>query len=246
MTRALLAPLFVLAFVAYSAEPVLVGHWKLDEKEGDVAVDSSPSKNNGKIAGGPARTTGKFGGALAFDGKAQFVEIPNSKDLENVQEGSFTVAAWVKPEDAPAGKDSDNNAQYAILAKTGWHMGLTYTPDKKYLFAYWLKGEPDPKWVGTGAWDMDYEPGEWHHVAAVIDKESRTITVYLDGEAKGTSDAWEASETPREYDQTTWKIGAGNPGSDSWAWHAKAAIGDVRIYNGALSAEKVKAIYDGK
>ena len=230
----------------FSAEPVLVGHWKLDEKEGDVAVDSSPSKNNAKILNAPARTTGKFGGALAFDGKNQYVEIPNSKELENLQEGSFSIMAWVKAEDVPAGTESDNNAQYAIFAKTGWHLGLTYTPDKKFTFSYWLKGEPDPVWVGTGTWDMDYEPGEWHHVAAVVDRDARTITVYLDGEAKGATEPWDENAVPREYDQTTWKIGVGSPGAANWAWHAKASIGDVRMYSGALSAEKVKAIFEGK
>jgi len=246
MKYAVLIPFLVLSAFAFAAEPVLVGHWKLDEKEGDVAVDSSPSKNNGKIASNPKRVEGKVGGAMEFDGKTQFVEIPNSESLENVQEGSFTLAAWVKATDTPPGKEAANDAQYAILAKTGWHLGLTYTGDKKFVFSYWLKAEPDPTWVGTGAWDQDYEPGEWHHIVSVVDKEARTATVYLDGELKAATEVWDTAATPREYEKTTWKIGAASPGAEGWAWYAKAAIGDVRIYNGALSAEKVKALFDGK
>lgn len=246
MKSFLVIPFLVLGALVFAGEPVLVGHWKLDEKEGDVAVDSSPSKNNGKIANNPARVAGKVGGAMAFDGKNQYVEIPNSPELENVQEGSFTLAAWVKAADTPPGKESANDAQYTIIAKTGWHLGLTYTNDKKFIFSYWLKGDTDPAWVGTGAWDMDYEPGEWHHLVSVVDREARTATVYLDGDLKQATEAWDANATPREYDKTTWKIGAAAPGAENWAWYAKAAIGDVRIYNGALSAEKVKALFDGK
>lgn len=246
MKIAALFALIVVGTFASAADPVLVGHWKLDEKEGDVAVDSSPSKNNGKIHGAPARVAGKVGGAMQFDGKSQYIEIPNTPELENVQEGNFTIAAWFKAENAPPGTEAANDAQYTLIAKTGWHLGLNYTNDKKFIFTYWVKGDGDPVWTGAGAWDQEYEPGEWHHLVGTVDQEARTVSIYLDGELKQTTDAWDAALKPRDYEKITWKIGISSPGAEQWSWPAKGAIGDVRIYNGALNAEKVKALFDGK
>lgn len=220
-----------------------VGHWKFDdEKTSTSAADSSAGKNAATLMNGPAWTTGKVAGALNFDGKDDYVEIPNTKDLEDVQEGSFTLAAWFKPENAPPGTESANDAQYAIIIKTGWHTGLHYSGDKKFNFAFFIQGDPDPVWAGTGAYEMDYEPGSWYHVAGVVDKAGKVSRCYVNGELTGTSEEWAADAKTREYGQATWKIGAGGPGFANWAWHAKGAIDDVRIYNRALTAEEIKAV----
>ena len=235
----------VLTLVSFSlagAEPI--AHYTLDDKEGDTVVDSASGKANGTAKNGPARVEGKIGGAFKFDGKDDYIEIPSNKALDEIQNGSFTISAWFKPDDAPAGTDDANNAQYGIVLKTGWHMGLHYTGEKKFTFAYFLKGDPDPSWVGTGAWDTEYEPGEWHHVVSVVDKAERVTKVYVNGELKGTSEAWAEGGAPREYGNMTWKIGVGSPGAEKWAWHAKGAIDDVRLYNVALKEEEVKALFD--
>ncbi|HLX61612.1 MAG TPA: LamG domain-containing protein [Planctomycetota bacterium] len=247
MKRAFLILFFAAfaAFTGFAAEPVLVGHWKLDEKDGDVVADSSASKNNAKAMNAPARVPGKVGGAFSFDGKNQYVEIPNSKELEKLQLGSYAIAAWFKAENVPLGTtDEANDAQYGIVLRTGWHEGVTYTKDKKFLFTHWIMGEKDPVWTGIGAWDTDYEPGEWHHLVGVVDKDARVAKIYVDGELKGTTEPWDAKAVAKDYAQITWKIGIGNPGSDKYAWPAKGAIDDVRLYASALSDEQVKAIYD--
>jgi hypothetical protein len=242
--------LFLLVFamsVSFAAEPVLVGHWKLDDKDGDTVVDSSTSKNNAKAMNTPGRVEGKLGGALSFDGKKQHVEIPNSKELEKLQMGSYAIAAWFKAENAPPGTTDDaNDAQYGIVLRTGWHEGLTYTKDKKFMFTHWLKGDADPVWTGIGTWDTEYAPGEWHHIVGVVDKDAHVAKIYVDGELKGTSQEWDAKAAPRDYEQMTWKIGVGNPDADKYGWPAKGAIDDVRLYASTLSDEQVKALYEGK
>ena len=243
MKHALLFLLLAVSFVS-AAEPVLVGQWKLDDKDGDVAADSAPAKNNAKAMNAPARVAGKVGGAFSFDGKKQYVEIPNSKDLEKIQMGSYTVAAWFKAENVPPGSDDANDAQYGIVIRTGWHEGLAYGNDKKFMFTHWLKGDPDPVWTGIGTGDSDYEPGQWHHVVGVVDKDAHVAKIYVDGELKGTTQEWDAAAVARDYEQITWKIGVGAPGSEKYAWNAKGAINDVRMYSSALTDAQVKALYD--
>lgn len=223
----------------------LVGHWTFDETEGETAKDSSGKGNHGKLIGGPKRVAGKIGGALEFDGKDDVVEIPNSESLENLQEGSYTIAAWFKPADTPPGQESDNNAHYGIVNKAGWHTGLRYGNDNKFVFEHWLQGEDpnQPQWAGIGTWDETFDPGKWYHVAAVVNAKEGTATIFVNGEEKGTSEAWDPKAKAREYGQTPWRIGHANPGAKEWAWPAKGVIDDVRLYNRALKASEIAELY---
>ena len=223
----------------------LVGHWKFDEKEGDVATDSSSSNNNGKLAGGPRRVAGKIGGALEFDGNDDVVEIPGSPVLDSLQKGSYTISAWFKPADTPPGQDSNNKAQYGIVNKTGWHTGLHYSNDNKFAFDHWIQTDkPDePQWSGIGTWDDTYDPGKWYHVVGVVDTAACTASIYINGESNKTSDSWDNKAKAREYGQVTWKIGYAAPGAQEWAWPAKGVIDDVRLYNRALKDSEIADLY---
>ena len=225
----------------------LVGHWKLDEEKGAVSAVDSAGKANGKVVGGAVFAEGKLGGALKLDGKGGHVELPNTEELDKLQEGSFSLAAWFKPENVPPGADSDNDASYAIIAKTGWHLGLYYTNEKKFTITHWLAGEKpeEPVWTGIGAWDEEYEPGHWYHVVGTVDRAGGKVTFYLNGELVKSLD-FTPNAAPKKYDKETWKIGIGRPAAENWGWPAKGLIDDVRIYGRAISAADVKTLYEGK
>ncbi|HLY11438.1 MAG TPA: sigma-70 family RNA polymerase sigma factor [Planctomycetota bacterium] len=246
------APLLFEAFEpeasVFPASSDLVGHWKLDdEKDSTAAADASGGGATGKLVGGATFAAGKIGGALHCDGKGGHVEIPSTEPLDRVQEGNYSVAAWFKPEGVPEGKDADNNASYGILIKAGWHTGLAYSGDKKFTMTHWVATDKplEPTWVGAGAWDQDYEPGEWYHLVGVVDRAAGSVKLYLNGEEKGSAE-FAANAPTRKYEKMTWKIGIANPGAESYAWPAKGLVDDARIYAKALSAAEVKALYGGK
>jgi RNA polymerase sigma factor (sigma-70 family) len=250
-----LPPETPLAFESFEPEPSifpsssdLIGHWKLDDEKGSaIAADASGRGANGKVVGTVAFVPGKQGGALQVDGKGGYVELPNTDELDKVQDGNYSVAAWFKPEGVPEGKDAENTAAYGILIKTGWHTGLSYSADKKFSMTHWVATDKplEPTWVGAGAWDQDYEPGEWYHLVGVVDRAAGTIKLYLNGEEKGSADFTPNAPT-KKYEKITWKIGIASPGAPSYAWPAKGLVDDARIYSKALSAAEVKALYDGK
>ncbi|HZE95748.1 MAG TPA: sigma-70 family RNA polymerase sigma factor [Planctomycetota bacterium] len=231
----------------FPASTDLVGHWKFDDEKGSTTAADATGRAPGKLIGGATFAPGKFGGALLVNGKDAYVEIPNTDELDKVQEGSYTLAAWFKPDGVPPGKDADNTANYGILNKTGWHTGFQYSNDKKFTMTHWIATDKplEPTWVGAGAWDQDYEPGEWYHLAGVVDRAAGTVTLYLNGESKGSGE-FAANAATRNYEKSTWKIGLASPGAESYAWPAKGLIDDVRIYGRALTAAEVKGISDGK
>jgi len=88
----------------------LAGYWKFDEGNGEVTADSSGNGNNGKIARAEW-IQGHSGAALSFNGKDDFVAVPNSSSLQVT--GSLTLSLWFKY----GGKAGD----WSRLASKGWN-----------------------------------------------------------------------------------------------------------------------------
>ncbi len=226
-------------------EAGIAAHWKLDEEGTASARDFSGQGNSGTIKGNPKSVTGKIGKAIEFDGNDDVIEIAGNPVLQKLQEGSYTICAWFNPKDVPSGSGSQNRANYGIVTRPGYHEGLKYTSDKRFHFEHWLVSN-DPKkpfQTNTGTWNETYEPGQWYHVAAVVDANSRTLSIYVNGKLKATSKPWDQNAKGRDYGNAPWRIGHANPGAREWAWPAKGAIDDVRIYSRALSAQEIQVIY---
>ena len=72
--------------------PGLVGWWRFDEVDGNLAEDSSGYGNDGAIYGA-TWVDGKYGKALSFDGTDDYVKVPNTDSLNPPY---ITVLMWVK------------------------------------------------------------------------------------------------------------------------------------------------------
>lgn len=70
----------------------LVGAWFMPEGGGLTAYDYSGYGNHGTLTGGPTWSTGKFGGAISFDGSDD--HIITGKTFNNSQ---FSYAVWAYP-----------------------------------------------------------------------------------------------------------------------------------------------------
>ncbi len=220
----------------------LVGHWKLDENSGTTAADSSGNSGDGTINGTPSWTSAIYGNGHDFnyaDGD-DYVEIPNSSSLENVQEGNYTLAAWFRPDTVPPGSGADNTASYALVIKAGNHTGLTYTNSGEFMMDHWLSGPTNANAVTTGT---SYPAGQYYHVAAAVNKDAGTIKLYVNGELVQTSN-FTAGSSAHEYGTEPWRIGIASPGASNWRWSADGVIDDVRIYVTALTDAEVAALYD--
>jgi len=73
--------------------PYLIAHWKLDEQEGSVAIDSA-GVNDATVIGVPAwqLAGGRIGGAMQFDGATLIA----ADTVLSPADGPFSVFAWVK------------------------------------------------------------------------------------------------------------------------------------------------------
>ena len=204
------------------AAAVPVGHWKLDDGEGTIAVDSSGNGNDGTLIGDPLWTTGVLDGALDFDGDGDYVDCGNDPLFDIT--GEITVAAWLNIRSIP-------NAWTGAVVKgeNAWRLS-NVNMDPRFHFGITIWSAPDLDSV-DGATAVGFD--EWHHVTGSFD--GANINVYLDGVLDGSNPTTE----PLGISTTNLFIGE-NSESPGRSWDG--LIDEVKIFDRALSANEISEL----
>ena len=200
-------------------------------------MDASGQGNNGTCSGTGCPTagvTGKINLAVQVDGSADFVTL-NSSTLQSVTNTSFSLEAWVSPQDLPpttCGTNS-NTCGYGVMMKPGYHSGLVYMNTGQYSADIWNSSNQKFN-VMSGL----IVPGVYHHVAMTVDDSAKQLHLYVDGkEVSGSPVSY--TGTLRNFGTSPFYVGSGNPTASSWKWMFKGTIDEAGIYNRALSAADV-------
>ncbi len=209
----------------------LVAYWPFDGN----ANDASGNGNHGTVYGVPL-TTDRFGNtnrAYHFDGSS-YIEVQNSASLAAIT-NTMTLMTWLK-------LDADCSDVWVPFICKG-------NSSRQYgLFIHKVGSELRIRvndYEGTGSGNTLEIPlpagtltaGSWHNIAITYD--GMVLKAYFDGGLMGTcsiSDSFSPC-TDSLY------IGLDPPGYPE-CFH-DGALDDIRIYNRALSAVEVKALYDG-
>jgi Concanavalin A-like lectin/glucanases superfamily len=235
--RTSLAALVVFgAFGAFAAtasaatEPGLVGQWRFDEPDGQLAVDDGPHGLDGRLGAAaepdsadPARVAGASGGALRFAG-GSFVRLPEATELA-VE--TLTVEAVVRADSSPG--------LFRYVVSRGSHgcvagsYGL-YTGSAGGIAIYVFDGSRYV--VSPIARPGDVWDGAWHHVAGTFD--GRKLRVYVDGSLVGTP-----LDVPMQIDYSTTSNAAFGRYVGGCDLSFSGDLDLVRLWSGPLSAEAV-------
>ena len=206
-----------------------VGMWLFDEDKGDVAKDSSSKGNDGKVVGKAKRVDGRFGSALNFDGKADFVDV--KLDVLNLsKDQSFSVLFKTK---------LDKNIHSQVLNAPH--------AEKNRLWLWIMRnghGARGKLGFGFRASDIGYEvftgkplnDGNWHHAVAVFDHAAKKGLLYIDGKLDIQKTIEKVKFTAS---QKRLCIASGCGGKNSF-WLGQ--IDDVGVFNVALKEGDVKSI----
>lgn len=217
----------------------LVGYWSLNHNWSD----KSKYENHGAPVNTPVLAdksiAGTGAGSFDDDTAFQYVSIPNSPSLENVQESSFSLQAWYYPKKLPSNTVT-RNQQHGIIMKSGFHAGLSYDGVGKFRFLLW-----DSSGVNHGVvTPRSYSVNLYHHVLGTVDYEKNEIAIFVNGEKVASRDI--TGFIIREYGTSKFLIGAGGTGtSDSVAGHfSNGYIDEVAIWKKALTETEVLRIYE--
>jgi hypothetical protein len=233
----------------------LVGHWTFDGPDITPSiVDRSGQGNNGGFIGGAtssAKTIGKMGQALKFDGANTYVDVPAASSL-NIT-GSVSISMWTY-----ANQATPSGHFLSLLEKRDAGTG-----PEAYGFEFNGKdtsctslniAEPTMLWttlnhtqfVEYGA-NVTATVGVWEHWVAVRDVPNTSVKFYRNGVDVGST------FIPTCSDSAGWSApdsSSGDLGLASVSYNSGGAIDrfngkmdDVRIYNRVLSPSEVKQLY---
>ncbi len=188
----------------------------------------------GNAAGAPPEPAlGKFGGAIEFDGNDNAVTVPPSAKL-SPGNGSWTAAAWAKPEDENQHAvlimnyvDSDNSQWSLSFSNSSW------SGAGKRLWGMYTESEPSAIYRASYS-TTDQIDGDWHFYSMIADKEADEVKLYVDGVeiSKSTvnSGVWPDVDTSAHVT---------NIGDLSGSYNFKGLIDDVRVYNYARTQKQI-------
>ncbi|HVV15506.1 MAG TPA: LamG domain-containing protein [Candidatus Paceibacterota bacterium] len=208
----------------------LVGSWDFNEGTGTIAGDSSGNSNDGTLSGStlPAWASGKHGKALLFDGSTSY--IPVNRTVSD----DFTLSAWIKTTQNTAGCAGQWYCGQGIVdGEVGGvtnDFGMTVYNGK---LAFGV-GNSDT----TVFSNADVNTGNWVLVTATRVKSTGAMTVYVNGVLDNTGTGGTQSLTAPSV-LFIGKDANINPSASFFG----GLMDDVRIYDRALSAAEIAALY---
>jgi hypothetical protein len=204
------------------AGPTPIAHWKLDETSGTTAEDSIGT-NDGTLTNGPVwqPSGGQIGGAVSVDGTNDYVDISATGFPAN--NASQTLSAWFK--------------YSATLTNNAALVSLSNSSNSVVSMGF----ECCVGWLSVtsfgGAQLVTYNSAPsanvWHHMVYTFNGTNHVL--YLDGVQVGTSTTAPNTGTPSG-------VYVGQNGFSNR--YFPGLIDDVKIYDRALTAAEVAALYD--
>ncbi len=187
-------------------------------------VDYSGNGNDGTWSGTAGYATSPWGqSVLNLNGSSNYVDYGTPSDLTGT---TISVCAWLNPDSFASHEPIVSYGDMAAF--TGYK--ILITSDSDYYMASASSGSKSNSNTG-----VDGEVGRWDFVVAIFD--DTTYHFYLNGQHKYSS---APGKRAISASSSSFKIGRTG---DDWGGYFDGKIGEVRIYNIALTDEEIKQLY---
>jgi len=190
--------------------------------------DISGNGNHATLPGGtsaPAWVFSEWGVVLDFDGSNDFLILPDSPSLNITT--NITMSAWIKTSEPDSTQMNIIGGYDRISPFNGYGFGVSIGGGLDGKLKYW----DSSSWVSSSTAVND---GAWHLVAVSVNGSNATF--YLDGQSDGSPEAGNPDSFSGDRAIGARADDANNP--------FLGLIDDVRIYNRALTAAEVFALYE--
>lgn len=225
----------------YNFAPGPVGYWKMDEKSGSSAADSSGNGLTGTLTNGPKWGQGKVGDSTVFDGTDDYIDLGTSSTLVL---NTFSVSAWVKT--------TSTNAQEIFAKKSrsygGWNaysliIGPYVASSTAGQISARIQQSSTPTFIDFKT-TQTVNDGQWHYITLTYGSDF-VGRIYIDGVLAATSTSgtniYYANQTQHAF------IGAGRycstPATDcadnTVENSFNGALDEVKLYNYARSQKQI-------
>jgi hypothetical protein len=224
----------------------LIGYWTFDGKTltSNVA-DQSGGSNTGNLVNftstSSALTAGRIGQALTFSGTNQYVNMGNTLDQTGAT--AFSIGMWFK-------STAGGATVYTMVSKSsisnpflGFQFGfnvITGTAPNAGKVGVVFVATPGVT-IMRRETTTAYNDGNWHYALFTYNgsKTRAGIQIYVDGNLASMEDSDSTAFSGSMSNSTNFEIGARDGANQPF----KGTLDDVRIYNRALTAQEIKALY---
>ncbi len=233
--------LLVLFFSGCAFAKTPVAHWKLGDPNGQTVIRDSVGSNNGEWVGTDSNTitpaSSPAGGGMVFDGVDDKITVPADPSIDAFGKTALSISACIKPLGGGEGglgrvidKIDPGGLGYRIQVSSG---GVGIRADIFHV-------SPAAN-AATAINSNVLTVGAWNHVAFVFNEDSnKKIKLYVNGVLQSlTTNTAGVGTIP---DDSAVDLAIGNLSADT-SKTFDGSISDVRIYDTALKASDVKAIF---
>ncbi|MHC4331284.1 MAG: LamG domain-containing protein, partial [Planctomycetota bacterium] len=224
---------------AGSASADLILHWAFDDGSGGTAVDRSGNGHNGTLEGDPKWVAGRIGGALEFGGDGDRVVDDDGASYLNGLE-AMTVAVWIKSNRVGTdagfiqGEDPDGGDNVCTIRYDS--SGASFGGSNVMKMAVTADGEQQLE-SSSGT-----QVTEWQHIAMTWES-GGLIRLYINGEEDTPSGRNGPNTAGVQSGVMKFIVGQGAKDAGG-GWDG--LIDDVRIYDEAMSAERIQGVMVGE
>lgn len=210
--------------------------YTFDESSGAVANDSGPNAYHGNLINfsSTTRTSGKIGNALDFDGADDYVD--SYQQLLNGL-SQFSFSCWVK-------SDSLVSGSYDMTQAAIWHdgkTGLGFRNSNLRVMVGKSSGLARSRITDT------FSGATWYHFVSVYDGSGATnddkVKHYIDGNLNSNTNFGSDTVPTTVVASGNLYIGGAADFPTGNGNFFNGLIDDVRVYNKALDAQEVNALY---
>jgi hypothetical protein len=213
-----------------------VGWWHGDGNANDIQLGS-----NGGLMNGATFAPGIVGQAFSFDGVNAFVDIPDRPALHAVTT-AFTIDAWINPQPSLQEFGGWIFARRDPFASEGFGLQINnegFLSTQMQANAYSMIASAVP---------VIQFNGHWQHVAVTADTANGSVLLYVNGQAVPLQVVNGSPTVSGTFANVSHLFIGRRQSSDTpegtlGGSHYKGLIDEVEVYNRALSATEIQAIF---
>jgi hypothetical protein len=194
--------------------------------------------NYGSIVNGVVFDSGKVGQAFWFQGIKEYIDCG---DLNTTEQSNGTYEMWFMTDIANSDRDPLNS--YQVLVSKMYQGSLrarVLVLENAQILKFEIYDQSQPNaFVRVYTKPFKFQPDEWHHVAATWGESG--MKIYLDGVVNDSSDYTEFGY-PSDSSFVIGNLKENFNTEREYGFFGM--IDEVSVYDRALSAQEIKAIFD--